>query len=164
MSKRPSRAQRADDIAAAISRFENGATVTAHDGRHTDTNLAIEAGFGGSSASQRQQLQQYFNRFPELRERWRNVSDAAAGRGGDTKTELRSELASVRRELAATREERDATALVADLWRRKAKQLERQVARLRDQVGRPHDGPRLDPTRDANVVALPQRRTLDEDT
>jgi hypothetical protein len=122
------RAARADDIVSAIGRFEQAATTGEHDGRLIAENLGTEAGFGGSAASRRQQVQQYFARFPELRQRWRTAVDDANARVGRPSRDLAAELAAARAESARLREQLAAMDRVADLWRRKAQRLERQLA------------------------------------
>src|SRR3954451_1860710 len=109
---------RADEIAAAIGRFERGATTSDHDGRLIAENLGVEAGFGGSAASRRQQVQQYFARFPELRRRWRTVVDEGNVRAGLPRRDVLGELAESRAEAARLRQQLAAMDRVADLWRR----------------------------------------------
>lgn len=118
---------RADDIAAAIGRFEQRATTGDHDGRLIAENLGTEVGFGGSAASRRQQVQQYFACFPHLRQRWGTTVDEAKTRAGQPRRDLLGELAATRAEAARLREQLPAMDRVADLWRRKAERFERQL-------------------------------------
>ena len=85
-----SAADRAEAIAAAIGRFEQGETVGEHDGRLVALNLGVEAGFGGSDASKRQQVQQYQGKFRELRRRWRQAVDDVKAREGAARQDLRA--------------------------------------------------------------------------
>lgn len=142
VTEKLSAAERAEAIAAAIGRFEQGTTTGDHDGRLIAVNLGVEAGFGGADASRRQQVQQYLGKFPELRRRWRQAVDDADARAGTKRTELRAEVRAERRRAAELEARLEAMVRVADLWRRKAERLERQLEqqRRRRQPSPPDDG------------------------
>lgn len=152
MSEKLSAAERAEAIADAIGRFERGVTTGKHDGRPVAVNLGIEAGFGGSDASRRQQVQQYLSKFPELRRRWKQAVDDAQARAGAGRVDLRAELAAEKRRAAALEQQLNAMVRVADLLRRKAERLERQLTRQRAR-----DDPHARP--DVRVVPFGPRTT-----
>ena len=115
-------------IGAAIRRFERGTVTEDHDGRLIAENLGTAAGFGGSAASHRQQVQQYFSQFPELRRRWRIVVGEAASRADRPARDLQAELNAARAEAARLRRQLAAMDRVADRWRCQAQRFERQLA------------------------------------
>ena len=135
MTGRMSAAERAEAIAAAIDRFAQATTVGDHDGRLIALNLGIEAGFGGTDASRRQQVQQYLARFPQLRSRWRQAVNDGDQPSGPSQTDLRADLTAERRRSAQLQQQIDTMVRLADLWRRKAQRLERQL----EQHRRRHD-------------------------
>lgn len=142
MTARMSATERAAAIATAIDRFAQGTTVGDHDGRLIAVNLGIEAGFGGTDTSRRQQVQHYLAKFPQLRGRWRQAIDDTTTRQPPKQTDLRAELATQRRRSARLEQQVDAMVRVADLWRRKAQRLERQLEqqRRRQDPNPPDDG------------------------
>lgn len=131
MTGRMSAAERAEAIATAMDRFVEGVTVGDHDGRLIALNLGIEAGFGGTDASRRQQVQHYLARFPQLRSRWHHAVNNADPRPQPTQTDLRAQLAAERRRSARLQQQVDTRVRLADLWRRKAQRLERQLEQHR---------------------------------
>jgi chromosome segregation ATPase len=148
VTPRTTRADRADDIAAAIARFEQAATTGDHDRRLIAENLATETGFAGTAASRRQQVQQYFTRFPHLRSRWRAAVDDANTCADNPKRDLQADLTAARAEAAKLREQLAAMDLVAGLLRRKNERLEQQNQHLRRQLQQ------ADTEAPANVVQL----------
>jgi predicted RNase H-like nuclease (RuvC/YqgF family) len=133
-SGRGSRADRAKDIEAAIGRFEGRMPTGDHDGRLIDENLGTEVGFGGSAASRRQQVQQYFRQFPALRRRWRTAKDDEKERVGQQIPDRVQQLTTARAETARLRLQLRALDQVADLLRRKAEERERRVRHLERRV------------------------------
>lgn len=132
MPMKVSRAQRAAAIEDAIARFENRDTTGSHDGRLIDANLGTEAGFGGSEASRRQQVQQYFKEFPHLRDRWHKLVAAHPPERREPPERIAArQLRHQRQEVALLRSQLEAMDLVADVLRRKNQRLERELAQAR---------------------------------
>ncbi|MGW3507079.1 hypothetical protein [Streptomyces sp. NPDC000994] len=149
MMEQKSRSDRADDITAAIIRFQQNKTIGEHDGRLIAENLATEAGFNGTPNSRRTQLQHYFTAFPGLRLRWNAVKQGAKAASGQPTRDYVAELKKARMEIARLREELKVTYRVSDLRRRKAERLERQLNQQRVPSPRPNNVVDLHPARDS---------------